>query len=207
MKLDMKLLVTAGLAALTAGCSSSTSDDNGTTFTSFADIEAAVSTAETDTGFDAANAGTDPFAAGSETDVVGVVTGVATYEGFVRVEDLDSDELIGALTLAVNFDTPSVTGSADNFYHEVDGAYTGSLTSVASGDILDAPGGDPMDVTLSGNLTNGGTTYTTGLILDGYFQDGGVGQPEAVGGTAIGTLDDGVNLPDILDGTFVAEIQ
>lgn len=211
MKLKIKLLAAAGLAALTAGCGGSGGDPVDLAFADYSAIKVAADQAETDIGFAAGAAATDPFTVGSTTEVaLTAVAGPASYVGFVRVNGGDpvADELVGVLTLDMNFDDDTLTGSADNFYHSTDGAYTGDL-NVAGGTIADGGASpDTLSGDLIGNLTNGGTTYVTNIALIGEFQDTFaigdlvVNAPDAVGGTATGLLN-----TDLYLGTFVAQEQ
>ena len=216
MKLKIKLLAAAGLAALTAGCGGSGGDPVELAFADYSEIKDAADLAEVNIGFAAGAAATVPFTAGSTTEVaLTAVAGNASYVGFVRVNDgvlVNPDELVGALKLDMDFNTDTLTGSANNFYHSTNGAYTGDL-SLAGGTIADGgPFPDTLSGDLIGNLTNGGTTYETEILLDGEFQDAFVigdpfvDAPDAIGGTAVATLDDN-GAVDFYDGSFVAQEQ
>lgn len=125
--------------------------------------------------------------------------GTVTYKGYIAGELDATGGIVGDLTLVADFETPSISGTAENFYHEVDGAYTGTLT--ATGGVLDAgaPGGtSQVSATLNGTLTNGETVNITSIGLEGQFLGA---DAEAIGGDAVGTV--GAML--LLPGAFVAE--
>lgn len=69
-------------------------------------------------------------------------SGSATYTGYIG-DDTQGGLLIGELSMTATFtggDGGTVTGSATNFQHETNGAYTGTLT-MTNGTIV--PGGTP----------------------------------------------------------------
>lgn len=88
-------------------------------------------------------------------------------------------------------DNGTITGAADNFQHETDGAYTGKL-HVAAGNILPGPTAadeDTIAVDLTGTLANAGVLYDTEINLDGSFMGhAGAETPDAIGGAAVGTV-------------------
>ncbi|MBD3805268.1 MAG: hypothetical protein IE919_18820 [Thioclava sp.] len=144
-------------------------------------------------------------------------SGTATYSGYVG-GDVQGGRLIGELSLTASLasgDSGTVTGSATNFQHENNGAYTGTL-QMTNGAIH--PGGttsDPDTFTgdLTGDLVNGGTTYDTNLGLDGSFFGGDDGDPTvptdptlptAVAGIVDGALTETGVGTDFLTGAFVA---
>jgi hypothetical protein len=129
-------------------------------------------------------------------------TGSATYTGYVS-GDVAGDDLIGELSLTANFSgAGSVSGTATNFQHETDGAYTGSLAMPAAPINVNGSGDQEFAGTLAGTLANGGTDYTTNIALTGNFvggTDNTTVQPDAVAGSAIGTVGG-----DLLSGGFIA---
>ncbi|MAQ36790.1 hypothetical protein BMI91_14770 [Thioclava sediminum] len=132
-------------------------------------------------------------------------SGTASYTGYVK-GDLDSGgTLIGELSLDANFSGGTVTGSATNFQHSTKDAYTGSLT-LSGGTITDSGvvgTADTFGGSLDGTLSNGGTDYTTSILLDGEFVGGsGATLPDNIAGYADGTLDDGVT-NDAFTGAFI----
>lgn len=130
--------------------------------------------------------------------------GSASYTGYIG-DDTQGGVLIGELSMTATFtggDGGTVTGSATNFQHETNGAYTGTLT-MSNGTIL--PGGtasaaDTFQADLGGDLTNNGNTQTVAVLLDGSFFGGtGTDVPTAVAGSGIGTIG-----ADSFDPTFIA---
>lgn len=196
MKHGIKYLALAGSVALLAGCGGSGGDSEVDTFTQMeADARtAAAGYVDTETG---------ALLAAERTTLP--TTGTASYDGYVG-GDVDGAVLIGELSLDVAFavgDNGTITGSATNFQHETDGAYTGTLT-VSGGNIL--PGGDPATEDavagdLTGTLSNGGTGYATDIALDGAFMGGtGTETPDAIGGSALGTVG-----TDLFEGIFIVK--
>jgi hypothetical protein len=139
-------------------------------------------------------AGVTPAAAGDITAAPN-----ATYTGYVG-GDVGGDTLVGELTVNADFGANTATNTATGFFHETDGAYAGTLTG--AGVIQPtAPAGTPqISTTLTGDLTNGGSTYATDLALDGSFVENGLDPVGAMAGTADGFVD-GV----LMTGTFAAE--
>jgi len=190
-----KYIALAATVSLLAGCGGGGGDDAPTAPT-YAEMDAAATTAATgiidlDTG--------DMIA--TERQVL-PTTGSATYTGYVG-GDVDGSTLIGELSLTANFTGGgTVSGSATNFQHEVDGAYTGSLTMPSTGIDPNLDGDQEFAGTLTGTLANGGTDYATDITLTGYFAGGTddtVAVPTAVAGFADGTVGS-----DLLTGAFIA---
>lgn len=194
MKHTIKYLALTGSVALLSACGGGGGDS---TVNTFAQLEADARAAaagyiDPDTGALLADARNSLPA-----------TGTASYEGYIG-GDVDGAGLIGELSLGVEFaagDNGTVTGSATNFQHETDGAYTGTLT-VNNGNVL--PGGgvggeDLLAGDLQGSLSNGGTDYATDIALDGSFLGGtGAETPDAIAGGAFGDFGD-----SFFEGIFI----
>lgn len=178
MSHKLAYLALAGAVAALAGCSS-----NGT----YAGL---------DDDFAAAAAGlidTETGALLADARVALPSSGTATYSGFVSGE-VDGAGMIGELDLEVTFQPGSngtVTGAADRFVHETDGAYAGTLT-LNNGNIVPnagAGGADLLAGNLEGTLSNGGVDHATNIGLDGSFLGGGGSDvPGAIAGGAVGTV-------------------
>jgi hypothetical protein len=123
-------------------------------------------------------------------------TGSVEYNGFVVVS-MTGYEMIGQLSIETDFATASVNGTAWNFIHEVNGAYTGTL----SADGMLTPGATAaipqISATLEGALQNGGQIFSTAIALEGNF----LGTDYlAIGGNA-----DGFVGGEFASGIFAAE--
>ncbi|WP_439154315.1 hypothetical protein [Yoonia sp.] len=185
--------------ALVAGCDS-VDDETPAGYTSFADIEVdadAMQALYTDANGNLIT-GITPATALEIPD-----TGNATYNGFVAGEVAGS-RLIGELTVTTFFDPGlgSITSSATNFYHENDGAYTGTLNGTG---VLDQTATVPqISTNLDGDLTNGGVVYDTSIALEGDIIANGSDPIGAVAGFADGSLDSGGS-SETFTGVFAAE--
>lgn len=190
-----KYIALAATVSLLAGCGGGGGDDAPTAPT-YAEMDAAATTAATGI----INLDTGDMIADERKNLP--TTGSATYTGYVG-GDVDGSTLIGELSLTANFTgTGTVSGSATNFQHEVDGAYTGSLTMPSTGINPNLDGDQEFAGTLTGTLANGGTDYDTDITLTGYFAGGTddtVVVPTAVAGFADGTVGS-----DLLTGAFIA---
>jgi len=189
-----KSVALLGAIAVIAGCSGSNNDPADNQSADFDELSAAaVAMAENFVDLD-----TGAPIAVERTDLPDDAT--AQYTGYVGGL-LGDDGFVGTLTLDVDFnpnDTGSITGSATDFQHQVDGAYTGTLL-LNAGSILP---GQSLAGDLEGALSNDGTDYATEIVLDGSFFGGApVDVPTAVGGAAFGEV--GVGL-DNFDGAFIA---
>ncbi|MDD8022273.1 MAG: hypothetical protein PHX82_04085 [Paracoccaceae bacterium] len=194
MKTKTKYIALAATVSLLAGCGGGSGDDTPTAPT-YDDMLAAATA-------DAAGiVDLDTGAVIATKRQILPTTGSATYTGYVG-GDVAGDTLIGELSLTADFTgSGSVSGSATNFQHEVDGAYTGTLTMPATSIVANA-GDQEFAGTLSGTLANGGTDYATDVALTGNFvggTDGTVVVPTAVAGSAIGLVG-----TDLLSGAFIA---
>ncbi len=196
------LVAFSASAALLAGCSNNSSDDGTTTtqnYTSFAEIQPDAATMQ--------STYTDPngtllmwITRATEAQIPD--TGGATYKGFVNLPLSDGD-LIGELTMVASFSAAagSIDSSATGFFHENNGAYTGTLTGTGAL-VQDAPPGvSQVSTALDGPLSNGGTDYTTSLALAGDIVANGADPYGAVAGTADGNVGTDV----FLGGVFAAE--
>ncbi|KEO56510.1 hypothetical protein [Thioclava pacifica] len=198
MKTQVKYLVLAGAAAALAGCGGS----GGTTLTTaptYAQLLDRATTMADDTGVIDSNTGE---LIGTERTVV-PTSGTADYKGYVGGE-VDGGGFIGELTLTADFSGGgSVSGSATNFQHETNGAYTGALAMPSTGISANLAGDQEFAGTLSGDLTNDGTVNATNIALTGYFfggTDDALTQPTTAAGYADGTV--GGTL--LNDGIFIA---
>ncbi len=190
----------AASSVLLAGCSND--DGGGSTtpdYTSFAEIEpdaAAMQSSYTDSN-GALLMGITPATAMDIPD-----SGSATYNGFISGE-IGGSDLIGQLTINAAFAVGdgSITSSATGFYHETDGAYTGTLTG--TGILVQDPpmGVSQVQTDIDGTLSNGGTDYVTAIALEGSVIANGADPIGAIAGTADGNV--GGNFLD--DGVFSAE--
>lgn len=195
MKTSIKYVALVGSVALLAGCGGGGDSEVNTYAALEAEaIAAAAGFVDTDTG---------ALLQAERTSLP--AAGTASYDGYIGGE-VDSAGLIGTLSLDVDFDAGdegTITGTAGNFQHETDGAYTGNLT-LTGGTILpgfDATEPDAILGTLEGDLTNGINIYDTNIALDGEFMGGtGVEVPDAIGGAATGFV--GI---DIFDGIFIVK--
>lgn len=186
----LPLLALAGSVAVLAACS-----DGQTAYEALDDDVAAAAAGLIDPA-------TGALLADARTDLPS--SGTAAYAGFVSGE-VDGAGLIGELDLEVTFAPGSngtLTGTADSFEHEADGAYAGTLT-LTGGNILPNAGPTGEDLVagdLEGTLTNGGADYVTTIGLDGSFLGGaGTAVPDAIAGGATGTVG-----ADAFEGIFVA---
>lgn len=182
-----------GALALLAGCDGNPLVDVPQGYQTFAAIEAdaaamAAGTVDLATG--------DLFPGVTKTDPGDLpASGSATYEGFVAGE-VGGAGLIGALTLRTVFGTPgSVSGTADNFLHETNGAYGGTLA--VSGSVSPTAPISQITASADGTLSNLGTDYPTQIFLNGNFIGTDYG---AVAGEATGKVGAGD-----FGGGFVAE--
>ena len=197
MKHTIKYLALTGSVALLAACGGGGGDS---TVNTFAQLEADARAAAT--GYIDPDSG--DFLAAERTSLP--AAGSASYAGYVGGE-VDGAGLIGELSLDVTFaagDTGTITGSADSFQHETDGAYTGTLNLVGGQVLADQGlgGEDYVAGTLDGNLTNGGTVYATNIGLDGSFMGGtGTDTPDAIAGYALGNV--GTGPGSSFDGIFI----
>ncbi|WP_411889029.1 hypothetical protein [Yoonia sp. SDW83-1] len=190
----------AASSVLLAGCSND--DGGGSTtpdYTSFAEIEpdaAAMQSSYTDSN-GALLMGITPATAMDIPD-----SGSATYNGFIGGE-IGGSDLIGQLTINAAFAAGdgSITSSATGFFHETDGAYTGTLTG--TGILVQDPpmGVSQVQTDIDGTLSNGGTDYVTAIALEGSIIANGADPIGAIAGTADGNV--GGNFLD--DGVFSAE--
>lgn len=131
-------------------------------------------------------------------------SGSADYTGYIG-GDTQGGLLIGELSMTATFtggDGGTVTGSATNFQHETNGAYTGTL-ALTNGTILaggTASDPDTLQADLTGTLTNNGTPQVVDVLLDGSFVGGtGTDVPTSVAGSGIGTIG-----ADNFDPSFIA---
>lgn len=197
------MMISAASAVVLAGCSNGDGSDDSSvappTFNSFAEIEpaaAAMQTTYTDTN-GALLMGITPATAADIPD-----SGSSVYQGFVSGEVAGSD-LIGELTITAAFaaGNGTVDSEATNFYHETNGAYTGTLTG--TGILVQAPpmGVSQVQTDIDGTLSNGGTDYMTAIALEGSVIANGADPVGAIAGTADGNV--GVDFFD--DGVFSAE--
>ncbi len=194
MKYGMKYLALAGSVALLAGCGGGGEDSAVNTFLEM-DAEARAAAAgyiDPDTGGLLVSERTNLPQSGS-----------ADYSGYVKGE-VDNAALVGELSLAVDFgvgDTGPISGSATNFQHETEGAYSGSL-ALNNGVIVPGASGSDSDGVagdLMGTLSNGGNSYDTEIALEGGFLGGsGTDTPNAMAGGAIGTVGS-----ELFDGIFI----
>jgi hypothetical protein len=138
--------------------------------------------------------GTLAIAPSLESDLP--VTGSAEFNGFV-VASISGSEMIGQLSIEANFATASVNGTAWNFIHEVNGAYTGTL----SADGILTPGATSaipqISATLEGTLQNNSQFLPTTIALEGDFLGT---EFLAIGGNA-----DGFIGGEFASGIFAAE--
>jgi hypothetical protein len=197
-KMFKSIILGAASVIVLAGCSGSSTTPTG--FTSFAEIEPAATAMQS--SYTDANG--DVLPAVTVADAAAIPdSGSAVYNGFVS-GPVTGGDLIGELTITAAFasgNTGTVTSEATNFYHENDGAYSGTLTG--SGDLFQnpVPATDPqVQTTLGGTLSNGGMDYATNLTLNGYFVENGADPIGAIAGTADGTFDG-----DLFIGVFAAE--
>jgi hypothetical protein len=196
MKHGLHLLALAGSVALLAGCGGGGSDS---TVNTFLDLDAEARAAaegyiDPDTG---------ALASGVSERTNLPQSGSADYNGYVK-GDLEGEGLVGELALKVDFslgDNGTITGTADNFQHETEGAYAGTL-DLENGLILPGlTGSDPDGIAgdLNGTLSNGGTNHATSIALEGGFLGGsGTDTPDAMAGGAVGNVGAG-----LFDGIFI----
>jgi len=193
------IAIGAASAIVLAGCSNgSSSDDNGgtpITFNSFAEIEPAATAMQTTY--------TDP----NGTLLMGITpataadipdSGSSAYQGFISGE-IAGDDLIGELTITATFaaGNGAISSEATNFYHETNGAYTGTLTG--TGILVQDPpmGVSQVQTDVDGTLSNGGMDFATMIALEGSVIANGSDPVGAIAGTADGSvggdfLDDGI---------------
>jgi len=198
MKNKLKIISIVGVATILAGCEAVPFVDPGlTSYTEVNDAMSAMAANYIDADgnvLGGVNASVTPWA-----DVPDNTSGAsALYNGFVGGDiaggALDGLNLVGELVLTADFGAESISGSADNFYDDTNAQYTGALNldgTIATG------AGIMINANLTGDLSNGGTDYTTAIGLDGWFIGGTY---DAVGGFADGTVEAGV-----FEGVFVGE--
>lgn len=129
-------------------------------------------------------------------------SGTTTYDGFISIPLADG-RLVGQLELEVAFaaDDGTVATSADGFFHENRGAYTGDLSGVGTLTKIPGAGLTQIDASLGGMLSNGGTGYATSVALAGDIVSDGVDPIGAMAGTA----DAVVGASGLVFGEFAAE--
>jgi len=123
----------------------------------------------------------------------------ATYTGYVA-GNVAGSNLVGEVSIDTDFTAQTTSSTATGFVHETAGAYAGTLsgTGVIS---PNPPVGLPqMSTTVTGNLTNGGTTYATTIGMEGDFVANAGDPVGAIAGIADGTVG-GV----LFTGTFATE--
>ncbi len=198
MKHQVKYLVLAGVIAGLAGCGGSSSSTP-------AVRDYATLVSEKQQMFDAT--GVPVTSTGAiDRDVLARTTlpadGSGTYTGYVS-GSANGGELIGELTLNATLGTQEISGSATNFQHETDGAYSGSMNmpNVSISTNLDSE--QEFAGQLSGDLDNGGSTYATVIGMTGHFYDGDNGVNTIAGDTTT-TID---LVPQPEPGVFIATQQ
>jgi hypothetical protein len=138
--------------------------------------------------------GTLAIATSLESDLP--VTGSAVYSGFA-IASMTGPVMIGQLSIEADFATASINGTAWNFIHEINGAYTGMLTA----DGLLTPGATSaipqISATLEGTLQNNNQFFPTTIALEGYFLGA---EYLAISGNADGFVGD-----EFISGIFAAE--
>lgn len=122
--------------------------------------------------------------------------GSANFDGYVAGTTMGG-KMVGELDMTVDFAGNTVSGSADNFEHDVNGSYAGELDLSGSLNRGAAPTIPQISGILSGTLSNDQIDYDTAIALDGDMIGSDYG---AVGGYADGSV--GAN---IFEGLFVAE--
>ena len=189
-------------AALLAGCGSTSSTTTpppmpGPDYTSFAEIA-------TDANPLLAEYVGDPAAAAADIPD----SSSATYDGFISIPLADG-ELIGQLEMVVTFAAlnGTVASTADGFFHENNGAYTGEISGVGTLSKSLVAGQPQVVSTLNGTLANGGIDYQTEVSLAGDITSDGVDPAGAMVGFADTTLvwNGGANFETSLTGVFAAE--
>ena len=179
---------------LTAACGGGSAGGNAAV--TFASLDVAaddlISAYVADTGL--------PVVGLTRTDDLGSVGGVGTYEGAFRGA-VEGDRVVGDITLNVDIGNGTVVGDGTNFQHEVDGAYTGSLSgagSIASTTSANIP---QVLLVLRGTLTAGNVAQPTAIALDGDFYANGADDVGAIAGPAEGNFGSAF----ITDGVFAVE--
>jgi len=191
-----KKIVTCLLVSVAlAGCSSNDDVVTGN-YTSFAEIDAdatAMQSKYTDANGDLL-AG---VVRASPSDIP--ASGTATYNGFVG-GDVAGSDLVGELTVEADIGASTLTSTATGFFHETDGAYSGTLSGNGILTTTSPMGVPQVSTSLDGTLSNGGTDYTTAIALEGDLVSDGTDPAGAMAGVA-----DGFVGSDFFTGVFVAE--
>ena len=120
----------------------------------------------------------------------------ATYAGFFH-GTVDSDRVLGEISLDVNFAGNALTGRGINFVHETQGSYSGTLTGVGNVDLNASTNIPQLTLVLRGTLQIGGADHLAAIGLDGNFYTYGVDTAGAIAGPAernlrSSTIDNGV---------------
>ncbi|WP_133169799.1 hypothetical protein [Yoonia maritima] len=123
-------------------------------------------------------------------------TGAASYYGFVT-GTLEGQGLIGQIAVTADFEGDAITGTASNFIHETNGAYSGTLTAAGLVRTEAHMVITQFSATLEGTLSNDGNDYVTEIALEGDFL---TADHAAIGGNVVGYVGD-----DFLVGGFAAE--
>lgn len=203
-----------------AGCETTTDESFafGTTFNSFAELEAALAPASSIVDPDGIIADNDTIAGSGDFPT----TGTTSYNGAILAqEQSDGGEgrtLVGQLQLDVAFNTATIEGTAGNFFlsessdssiSEV--GFIGTLTGngtydrLAGASTVDS-GFDPhfTDLTLAGGLAStNGDTYTANVTLNnGYFLNN-ASSVDTIAGIAEVTL--GGDAPEFDTGAFAVK--
>ncbi|OOY30460.1 hypothetical protein [Thioclava sp. F36-6] len=200
MKNQVKYLVLAGAVAGLAGCGGGGSSSSTPAVRDYATLLSEAQQMAQDTGVIDTNTGTiDPTATARTTLPA---NGSGTYTGYVS-GSANGGELIGELTLTADLGTPQISGSAANFQHETDGAYSGTMAMPNVPISTNLAGEQEFAGQLSGDLDNGGTTYATVIGMTGHFYDGDNGVNTIAGDTTT-TI---ALIPQPDPGVFIATQQ
>lgn len=172
-----------------------------TTYTTFADIDAAFSD-EVEANVDEDGDLQEP---GDRSDIATLEaeSGTSIYNGaIVAQEESSGPVMIGQLQLEVNFDTTRIDGTAGNFIKSNDDVVDGTLfgSGVYNTDYSADANGHHFNMDLEGALTDNGMTYDTTIALGGNFIDTN-GDANDIAGDADITMTGG---PVFDDGAFSA---
>ncbi|PJI91956.1 hypothetical protein BC777_0797 [Yoonia maricola] len=184
-----------------AGCDD-TSDDNefDTTFSSFAEIEAAL---EPDLSAIVQEDGTlidNASQISDSEDFETITAGSVTYNGAVIAEESDDGgTLIGQIEIVANLSNSRVEGTAGNFFHSNDGEVSGTLEGNSEFTQDVGTDGDHFEMQLTGELEILDTDYDTTLDLQGNFLDVDESADQVAGDADFDFGDDG---PEYEQGAF-----
>jgi hypothetical protein len=197
-KTSLLLIGALGLA----GCDGASEPfEFATTYTTFADIDVALSS-EVDSNVDE-DGDLLLLSERSSVATLEAESGTSIYNGaIIAQEESSGPVMMGQLQLEVDFDTTRIDGIAGNFIKSNDDVVDGTLFGAGSfdSDFTADGNGHHFNLDLEGALTDNGVTYATTITLGGNFIDTN-GNADNIAGDADIVMDGG---PIFDEGAFSA---